>query len=78
MSDDGWAGSQGSRVGRQGSQVANQVRAVEIRAEVYKVSTMSDGSFHLILNLPEDCLPQVQQLMAWHKLEVKGVLEVQG
>lgn len=34
-------------------------------AEVRQVKTMVDHSVNLTLNVPEDCLPQAQQFMAW-------------
>ncbi len=55
-------------------QPAPQIHAVEIRAEVRQIRTMTDGSINLILNLPEDCKPQVKRLLDWQGLEVKAVI----
>jgi hypothetical protein len=51
------------------------VKAVEIRAELRQVKSMVDHTYNITLNLPEECLPQAQQLMAWIGNEVKAVIE---
>jgi hypothetical protein len=51
-----------------------QVKAIEATAELRQIKTMVDGSFNITLNLPEYCLPQVQQMMEWLKEEVKIVM----
>jgi hypothetical protein len=51
------------------------VKAVEIRAELRQVKSMVDHTYNVTINVPEDCLPQVQQLMAWIGNEVKAVIE---
>jgi hypothetical protein len=51
------------------------VKAVEIRAELRQVKSMADHTYNVTINVPEDCLPQVQQLMAWIGNEVKAVIE---
>ena len=52
----------------------NEIRAVEIRAEVRQIKTMADGTVNVILNLPEDCKEQVKVLLDWIGLEVKAVI----
>ena len=52
----------------------DNVKAVEIRAELRQIKTMVDGSVNIILNLPEECLPQVKVLLDWLQLEVKAVI----
>ena len=54
------------------------VKAVEIEAEVRQVKTMADGSVNVILNLPENCLPQAQVLMGWVREMVTGVIQITG
>ena len=54
---------------------APDVKAIEIRAEVRQVRTMSDHSVNLILNLPEDCIDQAKVLLGWVGNEVKAVIE---
>jgi hypothetical protein len=51
-----------------------QIKAVEIRAEVRQIKTMADGTINVILNLPEDCKEQVKALLDWLGLEVKAVM----
>ena len=52
----------------------NEIRAVEIRAEVRQIKTMADGTVNVILNLPEDCKEQVKVLLDWIGFEVKAVI----
>lgn len=51
-----------------------EIKAVEIRAEVRQIKTMADGSVNVILNLPEDCKPQVKVLLDWLGFEIKAVV----
>jgi hypothetical protein len=51
-----------------------QVKAVEVRAEIRQIKTMADGSVNIVLNLPEDCKPQVKVMLDWLGLEVKAVV----
>jgi hypothetical protein len=51
-----------------------KVQAVEVRAEIRQIKTMADGSVNLVLNLPEDCKPQVKVLLDWLALEVRAVI----
>ena len=53
---------------------SSEVKAVEIRAELRQVKSMVDGSFNLVLNVPEDCLEQVKVLMGWLKAELGVVV----
>ena len=53
----------------------SEVKAVEIRAEVRQVRTMADHTVNVIINLPEECLPQAQVLLGWVGDEVKAVIE---
>jgi len=50
------------------------IKAVEIRAEIRQIKTMADGTINIVLNLPEDCTPQVKVLLDWLKLEVRAVI----
>lgn len=47
------------------------VTSIEARAEVRQIRTMADGTINLILNLPEDCIPQAKAAMDWIGLEVR-------
>ena len=52
----------------------SEVKGVEIRAEVRQLKSMADHTYNLVLNVPEDCLPQVQEIMGWLGDEVGAVL----
>ena len=58
-----------------GSLQRNEIRAVEVRAEVRQIRTMADGTVNVILNLPEDCMDQVKVLLDWRGLEVRLIME---
>jgi hypothetical protein len=51
-----------------------EVKAVEVRAELRQIKTMADGSINIVLNLPEDCKPQVKVMLDWLALELLVVL----
>jgi hypothetical protein len=48
--------------------------AVEADAEIRQIKTMADHSVNVTFNLPEYCLPQVQQMMEWMAGAVKIVV----
>lgn len=52
-----------------------EVKAVEFEAEVRQVKSMADGTYNIILNVPEYCLPQVKVIMGWLLAEVRIVME---
>ena len=54
--------------------MAEAIKAVEFEAELRQVKSMADHSFNVTLNVPEYCLPQVQQLMGWLSNEVKVII----
>ena len=56
--------------------MAKDIKAVEIDAELRQVKSMADGTFNVILNVPEYCLPQVQQMLGWLKEEIRAVIQV--
>ncbi len=37
---------------------------------------MADGTINVVLNLPEDCIPQAKVLMDWLKLEIYAYLSL--
>jgi hypothetical protein len=47
-----------------------EVKAIEVRAELRQIKTMADGTINVILNLPEDCIPQVKLLLDWLGKEI--------
>lgn len=48
--------------------------AVEFEAEMRQVKSMADGTYNLVLNVPEYCLPQVQTMMGWLKSLIRVVM----
>jgi diphthamide synthase subunit DPH2 len=52
----------------------SDIHAVEVRAEIRQIKTMTDGSVNVILNIPEDCKEQVKVLLDWLGEEVKIVV----
>jgi hypothetical protein len=48
--------------------------AVEFEAEMRQVKSMADGTYNIVLNVPEYCLPQVQTMMGWLKDLVQAVM----
>ena len=48
--------------------------AIEFDAEMRQVKSMADGTYNVVLNVPEYCLPQVQAMMGWLKSLVKVVM----
>lgn len=55
----------------------SDVKAVEVRAELRQIKTMADGTVNIVLNLPEDCMPQVKVMLDWLGREVGAVLVIQ-
>jgi hypothetical protein len=54
--------------------LATKPVAVEFEAEMRQVKSMADGTYNIVLNVPEYCLPQVQTMMGWLKGMVKVVM----
>lgn len=48
--------------------------AVEFEAEMRQVKSMADGTYNIVLNVPEYCLAQVQSMMGWLKSLVQVVM----
>jgi len=53
--------------------LATKPVAVEFEAEMRQVKSMADGTYNIVLNVPEYCLPQVQT-MGWLKSLVRVVM----
>ena len=56
--------------------MGDNVKAVEIRAELRQIKTMADGSVNIVLNLPEDCREQVKVLLDWLGLELYSIMSI--
>jgi len=54
--------------------LAKEPIAVEFEAEMRQIKSMADGTYNLVLNVPEYCLPQVQTMMGWLKSLVRVVM----
>jgi hypothetical protein len=52
------------------------IKAVEVRAELRQIKTMADGTVNITLNLPEDCKEQVKVLLDYLGLELIVVLAI--
>lgn len=53
---------------------ATEPVAVEFEAELRQVKSMADGTYNIVLNVPEYCLPQVQTMMGWLQSQIKVVM----
>ena len=60
-------------VGTHAGDMAEPV-AVEFEAEMRQVKSMADGTYNIVLNVPEYCLPQVQMMMGWLKSLIRVVM----
>ena len=56
--------------------MSEDIKAVEIRAELRQIKTMVDGSANVTLNVPEDCREQIKVMLDWLGLEIKMVVIV--
>lgn len=56
--------------------MSDEIKAVEIRAELRQIKTMADGTVNIVLNLPEDCKEQVKVMLDWLGLEVGAVVAI--
>ena len=43
----------------------DEIKAVEIDAEIRQIKSMADHTYNIVLNVPEYCLPQVRVMMGW-------------
>ncbi len=55
-------------------ETGSDLRAVEFEAEMRQIKSMADGTYNIVLNVPEYCLPQVQTMMGWLQSQVKVVM----
>ena len=60
-------------VGKDEGDLAEPV-AVEFEAEMRQVKSMADGTYNIVLNVPEYCLPQVQTMMGWLKSLIRVII----
>jgi hypothetical protein len=58
--------------------MGNEIKAIEFVAEVRQVKSMADGTYNIVLNVPEYCLPQVQRIMSWLKTMLRIVAVTDG
>jgi hypothetical protein len=56
--------------------LSDEIKAVEIRAELRQVKSMVDGTFNIVLNIPEDCREQIKVILDWLSLEVRVLIQV--
>lgn len=56
----------------------NQIKLVELDAEIRQIKSMADHSYNVIINVPEYCLPQVKQLMEWILSTARVIIQIDG
>ena len=61
---------------RQKAAVVDDIKAVELYAELRQLKTMADGSVNVIINVPEDCREQVKVMFDWFHLMLHCVIAV--
>jgi hypothetical protein len=66
----------GKIAGKDKGYLASETVAVEFEAEMRQVKSMADGTYNIVLNVPEYCLAQVQSMMGWLKSLVQVVMVV--
>ena len=54
--------------------MSDEIKAVELHAELRFIKSMADGSVNVILNVGEDCREQVKVMLDWIHLDVKVVI----
>ncbi len=55
--------------------MAEQVRAVELRAEILRIGSYQDGTYHVTLHLPEYAIEQLKVLLGWLKKDLHVLIE---
>ena len=55
----------------------DEIKAVELHAELRQLKTMADGSVNVIINVPEDCREQVKVMFDWFHLMLRCVIAVE-
>lgn len=57
-----------------GAMASSEPVAVEFEAEMRQVKSMADGTYNIVLNVPEYCLEQTQTMMGWLKSLVRVIM----
>ena len=65
-------------VGRVSCTVSDNIKAVEMEAEVRAIKTMADGTVNITYNVPEYCKEQAKKHIDWHGELVKLIVELQS
>ncbi len=45
--------------------MADKVVGVELEAELRQIKSMADGTYNIVINVPEYCLEQVKVMLGW-------------
>lgn len=45
--------------------MADKVVGVEFEAELRQIKSMADGTYNIVINVPEYCLEQVKVMLGW-------------
>ena len=55
-----------------------QIKAVEFEGELRQIKSLTDRSVNVTINVPEYCLPQAQQMMAWIGDSLRVIVQLSG
>ena len=47
-----------------------ELHAIELQAELRKITSMADGTYNIIINVGEDGVPGVKQMLSWVRDEI--------
>jgi len=45
--------------------MADKIVGVELEAELRQIKSMADGTYNIVINVPEYCLEQVKVMLGW-------------
>ena len=54
--------------------MTDDIKAIEMVAEVRQIKTMADFSINVTLNIPENCKEQCKNLIDWQGKQVRMVI----
>ena len=58
----------------EGALLVDDIKAIEMVAEVRQLKTMADFSINVTLNIPETCKEQCKNLIDWQGKQVRMVI----
>jgi hypothetical protein len=45
--------------------MADKIVGVELEAELRQIKSMADGTYNIVINVPEYCLEQIKVMLGW-------------